>query len=221
MFLHFQYSEMLDLEGMKSMELDFPNQKKVMPVYTLKLSTDVVQLKVMADYFFFSLFSCLPHYGDMTKANMSAPCFLDGQRWHRRGLAVFHPDCGYSKSKYTLVCSELGVGLLAQLLWTVLDTIMISPVFTMSDYEELAWLLIRDFYGLPNKQGSMYLQTERNYPKSFSCMWQGTLVHSYWIFFFFLRRQHCVLLLKVSMLYWIYWIIRSLFSLQISRKQNI
>lgn len=51
--LHLQYSEMLDLEGLKSMELDFPNQKKVMPVYTLKLRTEVVQLKVMADYFFF------------------------------------------------------------------------------------------------------------------------------------------------------------------------
>lgn len=75
-----QYSEMLDLEGLKSMELDCPNQKRVMPVYNLKLSTEAVQLKVMADYFFcFVLFSCLPHYGDMTKADMSALCFLDGQ----------------------------------------------------------------------------------------------------------------------------------------------
>lgn len=55
--LHLQHSEMLDLEGLKSMELDFPNQKKAMPVYTLKLSSEVVQLKVMADYYFF-LFVC-------------------------------------------------------------------------------------------------------------------------------------------------------------------
>ncbi len=119
-----QYTERVDLEHIKSMELESPYKKKAPTIFTLRLATEEVQLKVRGsetwwsikfegrrmcarawhkrtDVFSLLFFSSHLFIALWAADNQNVCCLCDctdGQSWHGRGVEGLHPDCDQSKT---------------------------------------------------------------------------------------------------------------------------